>query len=245
MNKLTVIRNQQAVTTSLLIAEKFQKRHADVLRSIKDLQCSKDFTERIFALSEYVDSTGRKLPMYYITRDGFALLAFGFNGKTADRFKEEYILAFNAMEEALRNDPSRKLLQVYSRRIIANEARKCPRTHWCIFEQSAPVLIQVETFVGVQCEFDLIDSSIGRLWANHRKEKFWTKASTTFDYVFSDKRPIVYAKCYDNAELSHFKDWLHDVYMKTHLIDYLQRKYASNHFMLERVQKFIPKLLAA
>ena len=39
---------------------------------------------------------------YNITRDGVALLAFGFTGKRAAHFKEAYINAFNAMEAKLR-----------------------------------------------------------------------------------------------------------------------------------------------
>ena len=40
-----------AVVTSLDIAETFGKRHADVLRDIKALECSKEFTQRNFALT--------------------------------------------------------------------------------------------------------------------------------------------------------------------------------------------------
>lgn len=98
--EITVI-NGQAVTSSLAIADYFSKRHADVIRKIESLECSADFTERNFAASEYTDTTGRKLPCYQITRDGFAFLAMGFTGKRAAQFKESYITAFNQMEKAL------------------------------------------------------------------------------------------------------------------------------------------------
>lgn len=39
--------------------------------------------------------------MYLITRDGFTLLAMGYTGEKAMRFKEAYIKQFNAMEKAL------------------------------------------------------------------------------------------------------------------------------------------------
>lgn len=54
-------------TTSLLVAQAFGKRHADVLRAISNTECSEGFTERNFALSEYVDPTGRTLPMVRIS----------------------------------------------------------------------------------------------------------------------------------------------------------------------------------
>lgn len=39
--------------------------------------------------------------MYLITRDGFTLLAMGYTGEKAMKFKEAYIKQFNAMEKAL------------------------------------------------------------------------------------------------------------------------------------------------
>lgn len=91
----------QITTTSQQISEHFGKRHADVIRAIRKLEAPDDFTERNFALSEFTDSTGRKLPAYRITRDGFTLLAMGFTGKEAMQWKVAYLAAFNKMEQEL------------------------------------------------------------------------------------------------------------------------------------------------
>ena len=96
-NGLVMVNHDQVVTTSLKIAEVFEKRHCEVLRSIRNNECSAVFQERNFAFSFYL----RKLPMYYITRDGFTFLAMGFTGKIAAKFKEAYINAFNEMERKL------------------------------------------------------------------------------------------------------------------------------------------------
>ena len=97
----------QPTATSLQVAEHFGKRHGDVIRAIKNLGCSAAFAERTFALRMQMVEGGknsrRKEPMYHITRDGFALLAMGFTGKEAMRWKEAYIAAFNAMEAKLRS----------------------------------------------------------------------------------------------------------------------------------------------
>lgn len=94
--------NGQPVTTSLAVAKHFNKRHDTVLRAVKNLDCSPEFTGRNFEVSEYTDSTGRDLPMYRITRDGFVFLCMGFTGKEAAKWKEAYINAFNAMEKEIR-----------------------------------------------------------------------------------------------------------------------------------------------
>lgn len=88
-------------TNSIKIAEHFSKRHGDVLRAVKQMDCSPEFNQRNFAPAEYIDAKGEKRPYYEITRDGFTFIAMGFTGKEAARWKEAYIEAFNAMERSL------------------------------------------------------------------------------------------------------------------------------------------------
>lgn len=83
---------------SLIVAEMFEKRHDDVLRSIRNLDCSEEFRLRNFAESSYRNGQGKKQPCYYMTRDGFVFLAMGYRGKKASQFKEAYIKRFNQME---------------------------------------------------------------------------------------------------------------------------------------------------
>lgn len=99
--KLVFIDNQRPVTDSLIIAESFGKRHADVLRSIELMECSAEFAERNFALSSYTSEQNKELPKYLITQDGFSFLVMGYTGKEAARFKEMYINEFNRMKSEL------------------------------------------------------------------------------------------------------------------------------------------------
>ena len=94
-------KEEVTVVSSLDVAETFGKRHADVLRDIEDMECSDEFRERNFALSSYRSMQNREFPMYLITRDGFTLLALGYTGEKAMRFKEAYIRQFNEMEKLL------------------------------------------------------------------------------------------------------------------------------------------------
>lgn len=103
-------------TTSLAIAERFGKRHADVLRAIDNLDCSRDFYQRNFAsvITEYKNGKGgtQKAPAFNITKDGFAFLVMGFTGKEAAAWKERYIEAFNAMADKLRLQNTAPLVRV-------------------------------------------------------------------------------------------------------------------------------------
>lgn len=125
MNQIVFIENGRTVTDSLTVAEVFGKRHSDVLRSIEALECSEEFTERNFALSNYKDSTGRALPKYIITQDGFSFLVMGYTGKEAARFKEMYIAEFNRMREQLTRPPQTTLeiLQASIGQLVEQERR--------------------------------------------------------------------------------------------------------------------------
>lgn len=105
MNDL-VQRNEKgiAITNSLLVAKKFNKNHAHVLRDIEDLGCSIEFRESNFGLSSYTSQQNKELPMYEMTKDGFSFLVMGYTGQKAAKFKEDFIIAFNKMEALLNSD---------------------------------------------------------------------------------------------------------------------------------------------
>lgn len=99
-----------AFCSSLQVAEEFGKRHDNVLKDIKMLDCSEEFTRLNFEASKYKDSTGRKLPMYYMTRDGFMFLVMGYRGKKAAAIKEAIIKRFNDMEEFIKRLAESRLM---------------------------------------------------------------------------------------------------------------------------------------
>lgn len=103
MNELVFMgENSQALTNSLLVAEKFGKEHNKVMRDIDNLSCSNEFRTANFGVSSYISQQNKDLPMYVMTKDGFSFLVMGYTGKRAGAFKEEYIKAFNEMDTALK-----------------------------------------------------------------------------------------------------------------------------------------------
>lgn len=106
MEKLVTLHDQQAVTTSLQIAEVFNKNHRDVLKAIDDMKegVAQNFAD-LFSEDFYTHPQNKqKYRMYYMNKDGFSLLAMGFTGSKALEFKLAYIESFNQMEKSLRND---------------------------------------------------------------------------------------------------------------------------------------------
>ncbi|MBQ3448150.1 MAG: Rha family transcriptional regulator [Synergistaceae bacterium] len=96
-----VVRDGQVMVSSRDVANAFGKRHCTVMRDIRMLDCSAEFSGYNFVSAEYRDTQNKGRPEIFMTRDGFTFLVMGYNGKLAGKFKEAYIRAFNAMEEAL------------------------------------------------------------------------------------------------------------------------------------------------
>lgn len=102
MNELVTIKNKEPVTDSLRISESFDKRHDHLLRDIDSLKDDVPNFGEMFIESNIPDFYNRTRRIYYMTKDGFTLLAMGFTGKKAMKFKLQYINAFNKMEEQIK-----------------------------------------------------------------------------------------------------------------------------------------------
>jgi len=91
---------------SRVIADRFERRHAEVLRSIRKIvDQTADWGQCNFAPIKINDLTGETTSHVEMTRDGFALLVMGFTGRKAMAWKIKFLEAFNAMEEQLRTQP--------------------------------------------------------------------------------------------------------------------------------------------
>lgn len=104
MQDLVTLHNKQAVTTSLILAESFEKKHKHVLDAISSKISTAENSalyKNMFSEATYTASNGKQNKMYYMNRDGFTFIAMGFTGKKADEFKLKYIDAFNQMERQI------------------------------------------------------------------------------------------------------------------------------------------------
>lgn len=101
MSQLVFIENGKTVTDSLTVAEVFGKDHDKVMRDIRELDCSEEFSLANFGESTYTNDRGRVYPKFIISQDGFSFLVMGYTGKEAARFKEIYIAEFNRMRDQL------------------------------------------------------------------------------------------------------------------------------------------------
>lgn len=129
-NILTLVyENEKGVdiTTSLIVAKVFGKRNSDVLRDVRNLNCSNDFRERNFALmvemKQLPQGGAQKTEYYTMTKDGFSFLVMGYTGEKAGEFKERFINEFNKREAMLKSDDYilMRSMQILQGRISAIE----------------------------------------------------------------------------------------------------------------------------
>lgn len=130
MGEIVFQQNKEVLTSSLIVAKVFGKQHKDVLRSIAKLNESLGVLNRTaqkcallheksndvfysqlmegvdlsniqYHKSSYIGEQNKEHDMYLMDKDSFILLAMGFSGVKALRFKLAFIGAFNKMQKEL------------------------------------------------------------------------------------------------------------------------------------------------
>ncbi len=102
-NPIVFVRDGEVFANSREVATYFGKRHDDVLKAIRNLIATEpSLGLRNFAETPWVEaSTGQTYRSFDMDQDGFALLAMGFTGAKALKWKLKYIEAFKAMRAQL------------------------------------------------------------------------------------------------------------------------------------------------
>ena len=113
MKDLVEVKQGKIVVTSKQIADHFGKVHRNVMRDINSLieDMGDDIGVLSFEHSSYTSEQNKVLPCYIMGRDEFSLVAMGFTGKPALKWKLAYIKAFNKMEELLLSDSGVSVMQ--------------------------------------------------------------------------------------------------------------------------------------
>ena len=189
------------------VAHYFRKRHDNVVRDIRSIMdnCPEEFTALNFEVSNYLDQTGRSLPMYIIFRDGFTLLAMGYTGPEAIRFKLAYIEAFNRMEAELarRNRPALPAAPRFDEAAmleLAAEIREAQQHYYRTFgrlcsrliSMSIPVFTALESRVYKQApDRPFSGARIGAQWERYFTERMTAALHSLDDRLPDEKNPAM------------------------------------------------------
>lgn len=142
-----IVVNGQPMASSYEVAQTFGKRHDDVLKRIRSLECSPEFRARNFAETEQTQKVGaaiRKIPYYRMSFDGFVFLVGGFTGKRAAAFKEAYIARFNLMREQLQERAAAQPAEGWREFRFRDEPFRVLKEHDCLWFAAQDVATALE-----------------------------------------------------------------------------------------------------
>ena len=110
--------DNQAIMNSREFADRFEKRHDNIIRNIeREISYMNDDDGEFnhlknelaefddvdvsdyFIVSYYKDKKGEKRKQYLLTKDGFTLVTMTFTGRQAAQWRRYYIETFNAMQK--------------------------------------------------------------------------------------------------------------------------------------------------
>lgn len=82
MNELVYLKNDEAVCSSLQVAEKFEKRHANVMRAIDSLVKKTQLKIAFSVLRRLrIKTHGKSNKSYVMNREGFYISSYGIHWK--------------------------------------------------------------------------------------------------------------------------------------------------------------------
>lgn len=118
---------------------------------------------------------------------------------------------------------------VYIKRIEHMRDHEIADDLWMIFREAAELLLLIEKDWQVPInEYDILDGSIGRRWSDYRKNHSWAGPVGTYNHQYRDQRGLRPCNAYSYDELRYFNQWLREVYVPTHLPQYLVDKYGKS-----------------
>lgn len=199
---LVEFQNGVATTTSLQVANVFEKKHKHVLETIENLAAENSAVKNMFTKTTYTTERGREYPMYQMNKNGFTLLVMGYTGKIATDFKIRYIRAFDEMEEALKNQSSQL-------RLPKNNAEMLQVIQSANEEQNKRIDEVKETVDDLKDRFGLPSKLLGirkshvtTLLGGHDSNAYTKLSRKTFTQFGSDFKEYFGVPRYDTLPLS-------------------------------------------
>jgi hypothetical protein len=117
---------------------------------------------------------------------------------------------------------------VYMRRYSQFPKENLLKKHWCIFLQ-IPELLEIihERMKLDVSNRDLIDGSVGKMWAKYREGQEWAVERHKMWYTFPGETKAVEIWQYHYCELQYFKEWLDEAYEPNCMFNYMKGKYGE------------------
>ena len=95
MNNSNTANSFKVFTNSLQVAQEFGRKHSNILRDIRHLDCSQEFKRLHFQLSSYRSEKRGKKPVYLMTKQGFVFFVLRFKDENDVAIREALFKKYN------------------------------------------------------------------------------------------------------------------------------------------------------
>lgn len=185
------------------------------------------------SVTAVVTVDGKLRDVMILEEAGIYQLIFGSKLPSAKAFQK---WVFSDVLPSIRKTGSYGTAQPEPKKAIAYYSDRCadirknlvkPKGHWCVIEKCNHLLLEVEKAGYPIDKYDLLDSSVGRRYAQYRREIGLAEVTQSAHYKLPHCSHPVAIACYPSSELGIFSDWLESIYEEKHLNKYLQDKYGK------------------
>lgn len=222
------------VVDSRLIASRLGIAHESFMATIKKYQTAAEqaFGSLRFEIGVKKGGRGGEQPQYVLLTEDQATFLMTLSRNTAEvvSCKVELVQKFSEAKRLLRERGIHPLphTTVYIRRLENIRDHRVADDLWTTFREGAEILLMVEKEYRVPVDqMDLCDGSIGQHWSEYRQIQNWAGQVGEYIHKFRDKRGERPCKAYSYQELPYFRRWLREMYIPTHLPQYLVTKYGK------------------
>lgn len=169
---------------------------------------------------------GRPSELVFLTIDCFKSLGM-MAGTSQGKTIRKYFLECEKVAKS-KTEP-KKAIHYYTDRVMKLDTHlsEVPPDYWVIMQHCGHILLKIEQMGYTVKAYDLVDSSIGKHWANYRRSLEMSDEIVKIAKYkgVNQARFPVKPKAYPFNELGIFAKWLKDVYVVKHLPKYLENTY--------------------
>lgn len=235
MSELMVARGSDGVLVvdSRLVAQELGIEHESFMKTVEKYktQAEQAFGGLRFEIGVPDKPTGNP-PRFVLLTEEHATFYMTLSRNTPEvvQLKLKLVQAFSEAKRLLRGlgVVESQTTSVYIQRLQNMSDHIIADDVWSTFKEGAETLLMVEMKFRVPVsQLDLCDGSIGSHWSQYREEIALTTTVKSYIHNFKDQRGERECKAYVYDDLPIFKKWLRELYIPTHLPEYLVGKYGK------------------
>ena len=193
---------------------------------IRNFEEGLDYSAKWRSVAHGNGSTASRTEVIFLTVECFKSIGM-MAGTSQGKAIRKYFLECEKVAKSVAEP--KKAIHHYTDRVMKLDTHlsEVPPDYWVIMQHCGHILLKIEQMGYSVGAYDLVDSSIGKHWANYRRSLEMSESVVKvakYKGVNQARFPVK-PKAYPFDELGIFAKWLKDIYVVKHLPKYLEGTY--------------------